>query len=238
MSMTESSRESTEARVSVVIPTRDRRRSLVEAIDSVLSQDVDGVEIIVVDDGAADDTASFVRRTRAAVAVVRIPPGGGRGRARNAGIRRARAPLVAFLDADDIWLPGKLARQLDQLAAHPEIAVAYTNAYRQEVGRILPRTRFDDFPPRASPPHERGEVEPPASRADMARATFGACVRTSSVVARRAVFDAGDLFDETLAEGDDRDLWSRLSERHVFGWIDTPLVVERACDEPLAAARA
>ena len=223
MRMTESLHESTEARVSVVILTQDRRRPLVEAIDSVLSQDVDGVEIIVVDHGAAADTASFVRRARASVAVVRIPPGGGRGRARNAGIRRAQAPLVAFLDADDIWLPGKLARQLDHLASHPEIAIAYTNAYRQEAGRILARTRFDDFPPRACPRYG---------------ATFGFCVRTSSVVARRAVFDEGGLFDETLAEGEDRDLWSRLSQRHAFGWIDAPLVVERACNEPLAAARA
>jgi glycosyltransferase involved in cell wall biosynthesis len=223
MSMAGSPRESTEARVSVVIPTRDRRGPLVEAIDSVLSQDVDGVEIIVVDDGLADDTASFVRRARASVAVVRIPPGGGRGRARNAGIRLAQAPLVAFLDADDIWLPGKLARQLDHLAAHPELAVVYTNTYRQEAGRILGRTRFDDFPPRAGRKHA---------------ATFGFGVRTSSVIARRAVFDAAGLFDETLAEGEDRELWSRLRERHAFGWIDTPLVVERACDELLAAARA
>lgn len=209
---------SRDPRVSVVIPTYNRRRLVVEAIDSVLAQGEDGVEILVVDDGSTDDTVPFVRRLRAPVVVIPIPHCGLSGRVRNVGIRRARGALVALLDSDDLWLPGKLGRQLEYFAAHPGIAIVYTNQYRHEGGRILARTRFDQFPPWSRP---------------LYRETLdGFCVQTSSVMMRREVFDAVGLFAEDLLCYEDLDMWSRLSERYEFGFIETPLVVYRRDVDP------
>lgn len=95
--------------VSVVIPAYNPGRFIDEAVDSVLSQGVD-LECIVVDDGGSEDLSRLADRVR----LIR-QPNAGVSVARNVGIEAARSPLVAFLDQDDVWLPGKLSRQLDTL---------------------------------------------------------------------------------------------------------------------------
>jgi glycosyltransferase involved in cell wall biosynthesis len=201
--------------VSVVIPTYDRRHLVTEAVWSAVSQDVEGLEIIVVDDGSSDGTADHLGALGIPLTLLRLPHSGVIARVRNAGIRQASGPLIAFLDSDDLWLPGKLRRQLDYLAAHPEVGVVYTDQYRQRGDRILPRTRFDDFPPRA--------------RVVWRDTLRGLCVQTSSVVVRREIFDAAGLFDEDLLLYEDADLWSRMSEVCQFGAVTEPLVLYR-CD--------
>jgi glycosyltransferase involved in cell wall biosynthesis len=204
--------------VSVVIPTFNRRGLVREAIDSVLRQDGASLEIFVVDDGSQDGTVAELERIGPPVVPVAIAHCGRVGKVRNVGIRLARGEFVAFLDSDDVWLPGKLARQLDYLASHPDIAVVYTNQYRVQQGRILPRTRFDHFAPR---------------RRVLYRETVrGLCVQTSSVIARREVFDTIGLFDEEQVLYEDADMWSRLSERYELGFIETPLVLYRPDVDP------
>ncbi|HWP35432.1 MAG TPA: glycosyltransferase family 2 protein, partial [Thermodesulfobacteriota bacterium] len=110
--------------MSVIIPAYNAAPFLAEAIESALAEATAGVEILVVDDGSTDETPAIAARYAPRVGTVRIG-GGGPGRARNAGLAQTRAPLVAFLDADDRWLPGSLARRRRALEAAPEAALVH-----------------------------------------------------------------------------------------------------------------
>jgi glycosyltransferase involved in cell wall biosynthesis len=115
--------------VSVVIPVRDGATYLAAAIDSVVAQTVAPAEILIVDDGSTDGSVGIAERSGARV----LSQGReGAGAARNRGVRAARGSLVAFLDADDVMEPGRLAAQSRHLARHPEEAGALGN-----VGRLL-----------------------------------------------------------------------------------------------------
>lgn len=114
------------ASVSVVLPTWNRAHLLPRAIRSVLAQLETGDELIVADDGSTDGTASLVASFGPPVRYLGLPHGGA-GAARNAAWRVARGPLVAFLDSDDRWLPGKLAAQRALLAARPDLACCFSD---------------------------------------------------------------------------------------------------------------
>jgi glycosyltransferase involved in cell wall biosynthesis len=107
--------------LSVVIPTRNRANLVGEAIESALSQRVDQVEVIVIDDASTDHTADVLARNfGSSIHLLRMPHRRGVGAARNAGVRVARGELLAFLDDDDIWLPGKLDAELRVFERLPE----------------------------------------------------------------------------------------------------------------------
>jgi hypothetical protein len=112
--------------VSVVVPTFDRAHLLPRAVGSVLAQLEPGDELIVADDGSTDGTATLVAGFGPPVRHLALAHSGA-GAARNAGWRVARGPLVAFLDSDDHWLPGKLALQRALLAARPELASCFSD---------------------------------------------------------------------------------------------------------------
>lgn len=111
------------ARVSVVIGVYNGERFIGEAVESVLSQDVDGVELIVVDDGSTDGTCDVV----AAYPEVRLvgQKNAGQTTALNHGLRLATGEFFAFNDADDVWTPGRLALQLEAFAADPELDAVF-----------------------------------------------------------------------------------------------------------------
>ena len=106
-----------ESLVSIIMPAYNAGKYVGDSIRSALAQTYGRLELLVVDDGSTDDTAEVVRAMAAADARVRYVhrENGGQGRARNTGIENSRGPLVAFLDADDLWEPGKLERQLKVL---------------------------------------------------------------------------------------------------------------------------
>lgn len=112
------------AQVSVVIPVRDGARHLGETLDSVLAQGEPVGEIVVVDDGSTDDSADVARSRGALVRVLTQPPSGV-GPARNRGAAAARHPLLAFVDADDLWPPGRLALQRALLDADADLDAVF-----------------------------------------------------------------------------------------------------------------
>ena len=118
--------------ISVIIPVFNGERFLAEAIDSVLAQTLPPNEINVVDDGSTDGTGDVVAAL-AVIASVRIhtisQENQGPAAARNRGADSASGDLIAFLDADDLWLPDKTAHQVATLAAYPEAGAAWGDAY-------------------------------------------------------------------------------------------------------------
>ncbi|MCS6847222.1 MAG: glycosyltransferase family 2 protein [Anaerolineae bacterium] len=120
------SRPSTQG-VSVIVPVRNQAQYLAEAIESVLGQTRRPDEIIVVDDGSTDDAMNVALRYAAHIRYVYQPPRGA-PTARNRGLGLAAGDVIAFLDADDIWLPAKLEMQLAVLEARPEVDMVFCHA--------------------------------------------------------------------------------------------------------------
>jgi glycosyltransferase involved in cell wall biosynthesis len=125
--------------VSVVIPAWNAAAFLGEAVSSVLEQDGANVEAIVVDDGSSDETAAVAARFGAAVRVLQQPHAG-IGASRNRGVDAARGGLIAFLDADDVWPPGKLRLQRAALEANPALDMVFGHAVEfRDAGEEAPQ---------------------------------------------------------------------------------------------------
>jgi glycosyltransferase involved in cell wall biosynthesis len=117
-------------RVTVLVDTYNYGHFIEEAIDSVLAQDFppEQLEILVVDDGSTDDTADRVRKYGERIQYFH-KPNGGQASTLNFGIARARGEIVAFLDGDDYWLPGKLQRVAAEFEKHPQAGMVYHNFF-------------------------------------------------------------------------------------------------------------
>ncbi len=171
-------------RVSVVIPVCNGLPFLVEACRSALDQHPPPAEVIVVDDGSSDGSADALRALQGLTCLAQ--PNAGAAAARNRGVAAASGTHLAFLDADDLWLPGTLARLLGALAAHPEAHLA--------AGRL------EMF---ADPSYARAFVPPPPE----VRGTM-----CGSFVIRRDAFLRVGLFDATLRAGELMEWTARARE--------------------------
>ncbi len=200
------------ARVSVVIPTRDRREFVQEAVASVLGQTHRDLELVVVDNGSSDGTAAALRR-RFSDSRLRVVEQDhlGVSAARNRGVRETSGEWVAFLDSDDLWLPAKLERQLEALKLRPEHPACYTEEIWYRNGR---------------------RVNPRRIHAKYSGWIFERClplciISPSSILMRREVFEDLGGFDESLPACEDYDLWLRLAARHPVLLVEEPLIVKR-----------
>jgi len=196
--------------VSVVIPTFNRAAMVVEAMESVLAQEGVAFQLIVVDDGSTDDTPSRLDRFSGAVHYHRQPRSGVSA-SRNRGVALSQAPLIAFLDSDDLWLPGKLKVQTRFMTEHPEVMICQTEEIWVRNGRRLnPKSR-----------HRKPS-------GDIFRRSLELClVSPSAVMIRRELFDRVGYFDETLPMAEDYDLWLRVAAGHPVYLLPEPLVVKR-----------
>lgn len=113
--------------ISVIIPAYNAEASIAEAVESALLQTYAPLEVIVVDDGSTDGTARLVENRFGSSVVLHRQRNGGASTARNAGMRLAKGDILAFLDADDLWLPMKLDAQMSALAQFPTADVCYTD---------------------------------------------------------------------------------------------------------------
>lgn len=169
--------------VSVVIPVFNGERFLREAVQSVLDQKYSPVEIIIVDDGSTDDTATVARSFTETVRYLH-QANQGPAAARNRGIEHAQGSLIAFADADDLWPAGKLELQLSYLLRDPNIDIVLGRI--QQV--LLSATQSQEF------------AEPAFS------------VNLGSAVIRASVFERVGLFDETMRYSEDVDWFMRARE--------------------------
>ena len=188
-------------RISVVIPAYRASRTLGRALDSLRAQDRRPDEVIVVDDGSPD--GQEVRDLVAGLDGVRLirQPNGGAASARNAGIEAANGDLIAFLDADDYWEPGKLRLQLAVLGAHPEVGLVAGRYFVQDPGgpRLGPV-----LPGGLDGPRDRVVASSGAGAFELATTIW-----TTTVLVRRAVLGS-HRFVPGLEPAEDRDLWVRL----------------------------
>jgi glycosyltransferase involved in cell wall biosynthesis len=115
-----------EQTVSAIIPVRDCERFIAEAISSIRRQTVPVSELIVVDDGSTDRTAEVVKRHDDLTYLYQAPSG--QSAARNRGASRASGRFLAFLDADDLWMPDKIQRQLEEMTSRPELGAVFGHA--------------------------------------------------------------------------------------------------------------
>lgn len=217
--------------VSVVIPAWNAQAWLGEAIDSVLAQRAEvELEIIVVNDGSTDgDYQRFARPPL--VRVVDIP-NGGVARARNVGIELARAPLLAFLDADDVWCPGKLAAQLQVLRERPALGLVF-GAYR----RWGPERDGRHLPWREALPQARvsPRVDPRCDGWLYGRLMQGLLLGTGGVVLRRELALRLGGFDRSLRSGEDHDFWLRCARRAPMAGLVDPVFLYRSNSQGLTA---
>lgn len=197
--------------VSIIIPTRNRGSWLGETIESARMASSSS-EIIVVDDASTDGTSEMCRGSDG-IRYIRLEKHVGTSAARNRALEESACDLVAFLDDDDLRLPGSLDKQVDLLARSPSLGLVYGRA-------LLGEPRFGLPTGMVVPPDcPSGDVFWPLLE--------GNFIATSTVVARKqALLEAG-LFDPALEMLEDYDLWVRVAERFAFGAVEEPVAIYR-----------
>ncbi len=205
--------------VSVVIPVYNAGPLLRLTLDSVLAQTGVTVEVILIDDGSTDETPRIFREYGDRISAWTIPNSGGPSIPRNEGVARAEADLIAFFDADDIMLPGKLARAVAAMGQYPQAGLFCTEFEGIDaVGAVFrPRwlAEYRDFRRDLVPAPDTpalGLLAAELSFRHLLRANF---VGTSSVVCRREALAEVGLFNPAFKNSDDRDMWYRLARG---GW--------------------
>ncbi len=193
--------------VSVVIPVFNGEKYIRCAIESVLEQDYQPIEIVVVDDGSSDATLDILGGFGNRISIYR-QPNKGSAAARNLGIRMAKGTYIAFLDADDYWFSGKISVQMRALQA-TGCTMAYTRFLFWNV------SSDNSWPDPASVlsedqagPNEKSRLEPRWVYADL---LLDCLVWTSTVLIQKEELNRIGGFNEDLRKGQDYDLWLRLS---------------------------
>jgi glycosyltransferase involved in cell wall biosynthesis len=233
--------------VSVIIPTHDRAAVVVRAIDSVLDQEGAAVEVIVIDDGSSDGTGELLASRYAGDdRVVYVPqPQQGVAAARNTGLARARGDLIAFLDSDDVWRPGKLALQLACLERLPEVGMIWTDMSAvDEAGEVIPGSSLRSIFNYRAGFEELFDHQ--IALQDMAGAprgltgtlywgdiydgmVVGNLVLPSAAILTRARLEQVGAYDETLpVSGEDFDFFLRTSRAGPVAFVDVPTVLKQA----------
>lgn len=195
--------------VSVVVPTRDRTRELLQTLTAILAQQVD-MEVLLIEDGSKGAAGAVTRRVGdSRIRLIRNLGCRGAAATRNVGIQAARGRWLAFCDDDDLWAPGKLVAQLDALAEAGAgwscTAGVTVDAHLQIVG------------------HQRPNQE----TLRLLRSTNTIPGGGSSVVADAGLVCAAGGFDENLSNAEDWDLWIRLAKRSELAIVDRPLLAYR-----------
>ena len=211
--------------VSVVVPCRDREDTVRAAIESVLAQDGPALEVIAVDDGSSDGTVDALRAVDdPRLRVIENGPPHGVSAARNRGIEAAEGAWIAFQDSDDLWLPGKLAAQMDRVAGSPEAVGVYcAMRIEGEDGARLGRVP-------ANGPCPEGE----ALRRHLLRDSV---ISTQTLVARADALRRVGGFDEGLRALVDWELVLRLVQEGPILAADEELVAQRFSENSITRSK-
>lgn len=202
--------------IAAIMPLFNKRRYVIEAVESMLQQTSPADEIVIVDDGSTDGSGDLVAERYGHDPRIRLihQANRGIGAASNVGIEATRSPLLAFLDADDKWLPEKLERQGAFMEQNPSCMMSFTASigYNEQTGEtwykpldLLEHIKKDRF--------IRKEFFPEKTH-----------IATNSVMIRREALDKVGLFDESFFRFVHTDLWLRIMLRFGFEYIPEHLV--------------
>ena len=199
-------------RVSIVLPVYNGAATICETVHSALYQSFSDFELIIIDDGSDDATPALLAAMSDPRITIRRYCNAGLATTRNRGLSLAKGDLVAFLDADDLWLPDKLKLQVAALDSHPEAALAFGwTDYIDEHGRFIhagQRTAVG------------GDV--------LDQLLVNNFIETgSNPLLRRAVVHQCGNFDESLSAAEDWDLWLRVAARFPFVLVPQTVVLYR-----------
>lgn len=216
--------DSQPALVSVVIPTWNAADTLPETLETVFGQTWPNIQVVVIDDGSSDNTAEVLSRYGDQVTWETIENSGGPSRPRNRGIALSRGEFIAFFDSDDLMERDKIASAMEVFRRHPAVGFVCTNFRSIDVaGNVLQenylqeyRTFRDSLQPTDNP--HTALLEGSAAFRRLLRTNF---VGTSSVLCRAEVLARVGPFDESMKNGDDRDMWLRIAREGIgFAFID------------------
>jgi glycosyltransferase involved in cell wall biosynthesis len=210
--------------VSVIMPVYNSADYLHEAVNSVLSQSYDPVELIIVDDASTDNSGQILAEISLRVPglrVVRLNENIGAAGARNAGLSVARGEFVSFIDADDVWLPEKTSRQVEVLIGDTEAGWVYCNGFiiKQDMGVLY---LFSDCGHRPA-----GMVYDQILRGSL-------WIVPSSIMVRRNVLDECGHFDPELRSVEDWEFLLRVARKYKCGYLAETLIKYRQHTESVS----
>ncbi len=207
--------------ISAVIPTYNSRELVTDAIDSALAQTYPVAEIIVIDDGSEDGTGEELARRYGNRIRYYRQANGGPSAARNAGIARSTGDWVAFLDADDSWMPDKLEAQVEALRAEPAAVMAVAGCLKvSPEGRIISENKLPQ------------PLDNKTIRMELRKRTL---FPMNGLVVRRDMLEKCRGFDTALRCGEDRDLWIRLVVLGPVAVVHRPLARQLTHQESLSS---
>ncbi len=206
---------SAEAVCTVVIPSRNCIDYLPTALGTIDLQRVDGLQVIVVDDGSTDGTGAWLAAAPRVNAQLEVISTGGVGvaKARNIAMASAKSDLIAFLDADDQWWPGKLASQIDWHRNHPQVGLSFTDFVHVTPDGRTHGTCSEFWRQSWGDPAGGFALFPNAEAELLATNLVG----TSTVMVRKSVFDQVGGFSAACKSAEDWDLWLRMAARAPVG---------------------
>ena len=194
-------------KISVIIPTYNRKKTLARAIQSVINQSLSPFEILIIDDGSNDGTEEWVKENFQNIKYI-YQNNRGVSSARNIGIENANGDWVAFLDSDDEWLSNKLHEQVIAIESNPKIKFFHTNEIWIRNGVRVNQMKK----------HKKYGGYIFEKCLDICR------VSPSSVLIQKEVFDNIGVFDESLRVCEDYDLWLRITSKYPVVFLDVPLI--------------
>jgi glycosyltransferase involved in cell wall biosynthesis len=212
-----------EKRVSAVITAYNSEAFIADAIKSVLDQSRVVDEIVVVDDGSTDGTRRVVTEFEDQGIKYILQPNSSAGAARNRGLRETSGDYIAFLDADDFWLPNKIRQQIHYLENNPSAALVSGFARWWNVTKDTVRISG-----------KRVKDMKTLRREILVHNVIG---NPSMVMLRRSALEDVGVFDDSIRWGQDWDLWIRLVEKYDANVLEEPLTVYRWHQDNLSHVR-
>jgi hypothetical protein len=199
--------------VSVIIPVYNGEAFIEQALESVFEQTFQDFEILVINDGSTDGTEARLAKYRDRIKYVK-QENVGLAATRGRGVQVARSSLIAFLDADDVWLPQKLERQMEVARSHPECGIITSDVLSFVDDRVVVSSLKEWYRP------ESGNV--------LENLLFGNWIPPSAAMVRRECFDRVNTFSvPPPAYGEDWLMWMQIAARYPVHFIDQVLVHRR-----------
>lgn len=217
-------------KVSIVITTYNNSKYITEAINSVLEQDYENKEIIVIDDASDDNTEELITvlKEKHPISYLKKKENQGPGAARNLGIAASKGEYICFLDADDIYLPSNINKKIEIFNYHKDIGLAFSDFYWQD-----DPNRFDNCPHLKNKdnficllPNRKRNIEHTIFPAGMYQLIIpSGFPHTSTCMIKRDVLKKVGLFRSDIRNFEDLDMWFKLIMKFSSAYVNEPLSI-------------